>query len=210
MPSPPTDVTATAPMAPPVRPAPRRTLVLGPSASGKSAFAEGLLDPAVAVQYVATGPVPDPSTATDGEWAARIESHRRRRPPAWVTRETEDVAAVLLAPGPPVLVDSLGAWVAGLLDRCGAWDDAPGWRERADAETDQVVDAWRRAPGRVVAVSDEVGWGVVPATVSGRVFCDALGNLNQRVAAVSDEVLLVVAGRVVALAEPPGRHQVST
>ena len=59
--------------------------------------------------------------------------------------------------------------------------------------------AWRQARGRVVAVTDQVGEGLVPAYPAGRLFRDQLGWLNQRLAAESDLVLHVVAGRVQAL-----------
>jgi adenosylcobinamide kinase / adenosylcobinamide-phosphate guanylyltransferase len=153
-----------------------RTLVLGGSRSGKSAFAESLLADARAVEYVATAQA-DPG---DAEWAARIAAHRARRPPHWSTLETSDVAGVLRRNGGPVLIDSITLWLSA------AFDD-PG-------RTDDVCAAWRASARRVVAVSDEVGSGVVPASDAGRRFRDALGLLNQRLAAGADEVHLVVAG----------------
>jgi len=62
-----------------------------------------------------------------------------------------------------------------------------------------LIDAWRAAGGPLVAVTNEVGWSVVPEHRSGRTFRDVLGVTNQRIAAVSDDVLLVVAGRVLRL-----------
>ena len=62
-----------------------------------------------------------------------------------------------------------------------------------------VVRAFGSARGRVVAVTEEVGWGVVPATASGRLFADLLGRVNQELAEVSDAVTLVVAGRTLDL-----------
>ena len=93
------------------------------------------------------------------------------------------------------------------MDDCGAWDPASGEAggkaggsagaaAAIDAAVDGLIGAWRQAPGRIVAVSDEVGSGVVPATRSGRLFRDRLGQLNQRLAAESEEVVLVVAGRI--------------
>ncbi len=81
-----------------------------------------------------------------------------------------------------MLVDSLGPWVAGVADSPSTTAGLcqPPWSERA---------------GDTVIVSDEVGLGVHPATEVGRTFRDALGALNQAVAAIADEVLLVVAGR---------------
>jgi adenosylcobinamide kinase / adenosylcobinamide-phosphate guanylyltransferase len=153
-----------------------RTLVLGGSRSGKSAFAESLLAGAPAVDYVATA-VADGS---DAEWAARIAAHRARRPPHWRTVETSDVGGVLRRGGAPVLIDSITLWLAAALDDPKRVDD--------------LCAAWQASARRVVAVSDEVGSGVVPASDAGRRFRDALGLLNQRLAAAADDVHLVVAG----------------
>jgi len=178
---------------------PRTTLVLGGSRSGKSAVAERLLAWPPAVTYVATGPVPD---GADPEWADRVERHRARRPQGWATQETADLAGVLGATDSALLVDSVGSWLTGVLDGCGAWTDAPGWRAACADRLDELEAAWRRAPGPVVAVSDEVGSGVVPATASGRLFRDLLGELNARLSLAADRVLLVVAGRALELSHP--------
>ena len=177
----------------------RTTLVLGGSRSGKSAVAERLLAGRPDVTYVATGPVPD---GADLDWAARVERHRARRPQGWATRETTDLAEVVGATDGALLVDSVGSWLTGVLDDCGAWADAPGWRATCADRLDQLQAAWLRAPGPVVAVSDEVGSGVVPATASGRLFRDLLGELNARLSLAADRVLLVVAGRVLELSHP--------
>ena len=173
---------------------PRRTLVLGGARSGKSRFAEQLLAAEPAVQYVAPGPVPDDG---DAAWRLRVEAHRRARPERWTTVETGDVAGALRAATSPVLVDCLSTWLAGVLEAAGAWADGdhPGWRDRVAAEVAELVAAWRAADVPVVAVSNEVGSGVVPATRSGGIFRDELGRLNQRLAAESEDVVLVVAGR---------------
>jgi adenosyl cobinamide kinase/adenosyl cobinamide phosphate guanylyltransferase len=170
-------------------PAGRRVLVTGGSRSGKSAFAEALLADQPGVGYVAAGAPPDPA---DGEWAARIELHRRRRPRHWTTRETLDLAASFGAG--PVLVDSLGSWLTGILDRAACWDDPGVARRVLASETEQLLGAYERSPTFVVLVTDEVGSGVVPAHASGRLFRDELGRLNAALAAVSDEVWLVTAG----------------
>ncbi len=181
----------------PVRPAPpRRCLVLGPAASGKSALAEDLLAAEPRVVYLAMGAAPD--EAADPDWAARVRRHRDRRPATWRTQETTD-ARLLAGPGAPVLLDSLGGWAAATLERCGAWDDDAGWRERWEAEVAGLVEAWRGAGRRVVAVAEETGWGVVPQTASGRLFRDRLGEVNRRLAEYSEQCLLVIAGRVLDL-----------
>ncbi|WP_026213995.1 bifunctional adenosylcobinamide kinase/adenosylcobinamide-phosphate guanylyltransferase [Nonomuraea coxensis] len=170
----------------------RRALLLGGSRSGKSAEAELRLAAEPYVTYVATGP----SGAGDGEWAARVRAHRERRPAHWDTVETTDLAAAVSGATMPLLVDGLGTWLAAVFDEHGAWE---GDREPVLRRCDELVAAWRQAPRPVVAVSDEVGMGVVPATASGRAFRDALGRLNERLAAESEYVALVVAGRVLEL-----------
>jgi len=99
----------------------------------------------------------------------------------------------------PVLVDCLATWLAAAMTEAGAWesgDGDAGWQARLEAEVDRLVTAWRSTTVPVVAVSNEVGSGVVPGTRSGVLFRDALGRLNQRLAAESDDVRLVTAGRV--------------
>ena len=181
---------------------PWRTLVLGGARSGKSAEAELRLAGEPEVTYVATaGPV----RAGDAEWAARVGAHQGRRPHWWrtvETTETTDLAGVLRASTGGVLVDSIGGWLAAVLAEAGAWRRPPGDRQVAShlaARIGDLASAWRDTRGHVVAVSDEAGSGVVPATESGRRFRDELGSLNQLLAAQSEEAVLVVAGRVLSL-----------
>jgi adenosylcobinamide kinase/adenosylcobinamide-phosphate guanylyltransferase len=170
---------------------PRRTLVLGGARSGKSSYAERLLAGEREVDYVACGLVPG---ADDPEWADRVALHRARRPASWRTVETVAVAEVLGEPGPPVLVDCLTTWLARVMDDVGVWSEQPGAEDRLAAAVGVLVDAWTATARRVVAVSNEVGSGIVPATPSGRRFRDELGALNARVAAASPRVWLLTAG----------------
>ena len=138
-------------------------------------------------------------TAATDDWAARVAEHRRNRPEGWTTLETDDVPAVLERAAQPVLVDCLATWLAGVMGAAGAWESADGdtaWHESVDGEVDRLLKAWQSASVPVVAVSNEVGSGVVPGTRSGVLFRDALGRLNRRVADLTDDVRLVVAGRV--------------
>ncbi|OLT19898.1 adenosylcobinamide kinase/adenosylcobinamide phosphate guanyltransferase [Pseudonocardia sp. CNS-139] len=176
-----------------------RTLVLGGTRSGKSAYAEGLLPAAAPVRYVATAR----RVEGDAEWAARIDAHRHRRPPSWTTVEDADVAALVRAGGGPLLVDDVATWLTGVLDDTGAWA-AAAVPEPVNAQVDALVAAVAAAPGTVVLVSAEVGLGVVPATRAGRLFRDELGALNAALAAVCDEVVLLVAGLPLRLKPPPG------
>ncbi|HTZ08490.1 MAG TPA: bifunctional adenosylcobinamide kinase/adenosylcobinamide-phosphate guanylyltransferase [Acidimicrobiales bacterium] len=163
------------------------TLVLGGARSGKSAVAERLAARlAPPVTYVATLAVRD-----DADLARRVEVHRRRRPPSWDTVEVApgepgELGAVLRTLTGSVLVDSLGPWVAGT---------GPG-----PVDDDGLCAALRARRGDTVVVSEEVGLSVHPSSEAGRHFRDALGSVNQAVARCADHVLLVVAGRVLALA----------
>lgn len=173
-----------------------RTLVLGGARSGKSRHAQRLLADCPEVLYVAPGPVPDDS---DSDWAARVEAHRRDRPEGWTTLETDDVAGAIESATQPVLIDCLATWLAEVMGAAGAWESADGdttWHETVDDEVERLLKAWRSAAVPVVAVSNEVGSGVVPGTRSGVLFRDALGRLNRQVADLADDVRLVVAGRV--------------
>ena len=157
------------------------TLVLGGARSGKSEVAEGLLDGDVV--YVATAEVGD-----DPDLAARVRKHRDRRPPSWSTVESgPDLAATLrtLPPDAPVLVESIGTWVAR----------SPS----LTVDVDDLVASIADRTGPTVVVSEEVGLGVHPETEVGRVFRDTVGECNRRLASVAGDVLLVVAGRVLRL-----------
>lgn len=188
-------------------PRPHRTLVLGGARSGKSAEAERRLATAPDVVYVATGGTRD----GDAEWADRITTHRERRPAGWTTVESTDLPGVLAAAESPLLVDCLSLWLTAAMDECGAWDDdawANGARDAVRKRVDELAEAWRGCRMPLVAVSNEVGSGVVPATASGRRYRDELGRLNAAIAQESDEVLLVVAGQVLTLRGLPrkARH----
>ena len=176
----------------------RSTLVTGGVRSGKSVKAESLLQQEDSVTYIAPGPIPDP--ISDPEWAERVALHQQRRPNHWTTVETLDVAAAVAEARGAVLVDCLGTWVTALVDDLNGWDRPPeGWRPLFDTAVQALADVWLAAPGPLVAVTNEVGMGVVPDHRSGRLFRDLLGTVNQRIAAASDDVLLVIAGRVLRL-----------
>ena len=178
------------------RRAPWRVLVLGGARSGKSEHAELRLAGEPDVTYVATGPGRE---AGDPEWAARVAVHRARRPAWWRTAETTDLAGVLAGASGALLIDGIGTWLAAAMDECGTWDGSAEGAARLAARIGGLVGAWRQTRAHVVAVSDEAGLGVVPATSAGRLFRDELGRLNQVLAAESEEAELVVAGRVVPL-----------
>ncbi|MGV0624357.1 bifunctional adenosylcobinamide kinase/adenosylcobinamide-phosphate guanylyltransferase [Mycolicibacter minnesotensis] len=177
--------------------APHRTLVLGGARSGKSAYAEALLATAPSVTYLATGGL----RQGDAEWAERVRLHRERRPGSWHTVETTDVADHLRSADGAVLLDCLGTWLTARMDLHRVWEG--GSLDGVHADIAELVSAWQACPVPVVTVSNEVGSGVVPPTASGRMFRDLLGILNAEMAAVSDDVVLMVAGRPLRLPAPP-------
>ena len=162
------------------------TLVLGGARSGKSTYAERLMGRLpLPTTYVATLLVGD-----DQDLSARVARHRQRRPADWGTLEAGlDLPIVVRALEGSMLLDSLGPWVA--LHEDGQVDSATLCRALTERTGDSVV------------VSEEVGLGVHPSSAAGRHFRDALGTINQDVAAVADQVLLIVAGRALPLHPAP-------
>lgn len=170
------------------------TLLLGGTRSGKSAVAEQLASQAAAqdgqlVTYVATASV-DPE---DEDHVRRVAEHRERRPSHWAVAEcpqTGDLVTHLRTLPGVVLVDSLGSWLTRHHDFVVDPDPLlAALRDRSRTATTLVV-------------SEEVGSSVHPPTSLGRRYVDALGLMNQQVAAVADRVLLIVAGRALELGPP--------
>lgn len=174
-----------------------KELILGGARSGKSLFAENrAVESGLKVVYVAT------AEARDGEMGRRIAHHRQRRPVAWgCAEETLHLATKLrelAAPDTCLLVDCLTLWLSNLLFAGRAAAQAEAGEAIAcplfTAETEALLSALPDLPGRIILVSNEVGWGIVPMNPLSRLFADEQGRLNQRVAAVCDTVTLVAAG----------------
>lgn len=178
-------------------PLPPVTLILGGARSGKSRYAERLIEDRLvedrlvedrvggtyrAATYIAT------AEALDDEMVARVALHRARRGPSWLTVETPlDITGALglyTDPEKPVLVDCLTLWLTNLIlaERDG------------ERETDALLVALGAIKGPVVLIANEVGFGIVPDNALARRFRDAAGLLNQSVAGVADRVVLVTAG----------------
>jgi adenosylcobinamide kinase/adenosylcobinamide-phosphate guanylyltransferase len=168
-------------------------LVLGGIRSGKSRWAESLIadtvGPDTAVRYLATG-----VTSVDAAWSVRVARHRERRPAHWSTVESSDVATQLRADDAATLLDDVGGWLTAAMDRRDAWNAGS-----VSDDVDEFLEAVAEFRGPLVLVSPEVGLSVVPATESGRRFADELGTLNQRLAALCECVVLVVAGQPVTI-----------
>jgi adenosyl cobinamide kinase/adenosyl cobinamide phosphate guanylyltransferase len=169
------------------------TVLLGGARSGKSALA-------VRAAGAWTGPVAVVVTAEarDAEMAARIERHRAERPDGWRTVEApRELAAALreVAADALVIVDCLTLWVSNLVE--AGLDDAEVARRAREAA---ALAAARAAP--TLAISNEVGSGVVPANALARRYRDLLGEANATWAAAAERALLLVAGRALPLQDP--------
>lgn len=170
----------------------RLILVTGSARSGKSDWAEKLAaQSGKSVVYVATAQT-DPS---DPEWQDRILQHQRRRPAHWQTWIVPiDLASAFqqATASECVLVDSLGSWLANVLEQ-----DEAAWQETVQ----ELLLNLQQAACHTVLVAEETGWGVVPAYPSGRRFRDRLGNLTRRVGAIAESVYLVTGGHALNLSQ---------
>ncbi|MBD2233230.1 bifunctional adenosylcobinamide kinase/adenosylcobinamide-phosphate guanylyltransferase [Phormidium tenue] len=166
----------------------RISLVTGPARSGKSEWAEALAtNSGQAVIYIATSNV-DPA---DLDWQKRVDLHRDRRPAHWQLQEVPIALPEAIRSATAqdcLLIDSLGTWLANLLEQ----DDAT-WQTTVNS----LVESLWQTPSTVILVSEETGWGVVPAYPIGRLFRDRLGSLTRQVGTVAGAVYLVVAGYAV-------------
>lgn len=181
-------------MKPTSTPAARLHFILGGARSGKSAHAERLAaQHGGPVTYIATARIADP------EFAARVAHHQARRPAAWTLCEAPlDLARALAQADTPdgvTLIDCLTLWLANLLcppsaDAGDTFAPLPGWADYLDA----FADTLPRCRGTVLVVSNEIGLGVIPLGSVTRRYVDELGRLNQRIAALSAAVTLMVAG----------------
>lgn len=158
-------------------------LVLGGARSGKSRYAQIRAEalPGELV-FIAT------AQAFDAEMTGRIRRHRDDRGERWRTVEAPialaDVIAAESAPGRVLLIDCLTLWASNIL--LGDHDD--------DAATARLVQAIGDAAGPVILVANEVGLGIVPDNILARRYRDLAGTINQRIAAVADEVQFIAAG----------------
>jgi len=175
-------------------------LILGGARSGKSTHAQELAKEITAgssrVAYVATG------IACDDEMQARVEQHRRSRPPAWATIEAPiEVAQVIKRAGEEyavMIVDCLTTLVTNWLAERGQLEepteDIVELEKAVLGQVDELVRAAKRSKATVIVVSNEVGLGVVPSFKAGRVFRDLAGLANQFIAREADEVYMMWAG----------------
>ncbi len=164
-------------------------LILGGARSGKSSFAERLAGQYETVLFVAT------AEALDEDMERRIAHHKRSRPSDWNTLE-EPIKLASALEGTAdnfevCLIDCLTVWVSNMLLKLEESSDA---EKVILSELEHVLEAYEQSSSTWIVVSNEVGLGVVPPTSLGRRYRDALGRVNQMVAARADRVYLTVAG----------------
>lgn len=168
----------------------RLILVLGGAASGKSQAALDKAGRRGPKAFVATG------QALDGEMKARIARHRATRAADWSTAEVpRSLAEWFRSEGAQyrtIVVDCLTLWMSNVCGRRIVGKDPTG-------TVDELVQAIRGTPARVVLVSNELGFGLVPTSRDARAFRDLAGRVNQQFAAAADEVYFVVAGQLLKL-----------
>ncbi|MBF2065067.1 MAG: bifunctional adenosylcobinamide kinase/adenosylcobinamide-phosphate guanylyltransferase [Calothrix sp. C42_A2020_038] len=175
-------------------------LITGPARCGKSEYAEKLaLNSNKTVVYIATAKQDE----HDIEWQTRIQQHRKRRPQHWFTQEVPTAltnALVGLKSETCILVDSLGTWVANLLEQEDAeWDNTVQEFLNTIELFGKNIDNADAKDVDIIFVAEETGWGVVPAYLIGRKFRDRLGALVRRLGNISHQVYLVTGGHVLNL-----------
>lgn len=181
------------------------TLYLGGTRSGKSERAEAR------VHRLADGPVLYVATAQAGDAAMseRIRRHRARRPDTWQTLEcplhvaeglSEALSALPCAAGTPtVLLDCVTLWVSNILFSLPDPEDLLAFEREVRTQIEALIRLAQNTPCRFVLVSGETGLGGINPTPLGRIYADGLGLANRLLADASEEVFLVIAGRVLRL-----------
>jgi len=166
------------------------TLVLGGAQSGKSYYAQQLASHFERVAFIAT------ARCADAEMRRKIGRHRRERPAAWRTIEApldlEKAVRAASRESEVVLIDCLTVYVDNVMS--ARRKSRSKSRSNSEEYANAVCEAIRTAEASVIVVSNEVGSGVVPPYRSGRAYRDFLGQMNQKVAQISDLVILMVAG----------------
>jgi adenosylcobinamide kinase/adenosylcobinamide-phosphate guanylyltransferase len=169
-------------------------LILGGARSGKSAYAEKLAtDSGLPVTYIATAQV------YDGEFKARVQHHKERRPKHWQIIEEPHFLSTALQSNShgscSLIVDCLTLWLA----QCVCPECAPPESHEKNVnlwaqQREKFLAILPKLQGNIILVSNEVGMGIVPLGEINRQFQDEQGRLNQAAAAIADEVTFVTAG----------------
>ena len=179
-----------------------KILVIGPSSSGKSEFAEVLAQKSnKSVIYIATAKIDE----SDREWQTKIWKHQQRRPNTWTTINADINLSDCLdraSASECLLIDSLGTWVANYIE-----SEDTVWQKACD----RFLASLKATTATTIVVGEETGWGVVPAYTMGRLFRDRLGYLSRQVGNVVETTYLVAGGHVLnlsVLGEPLSKYEI--
>jgi adenosylcobinamide kinase / adenosylcobinamide-phosphate guanylyltransferase len=161
------------------------TLIVGGVGSGKSRYAQSLAQGSSPVAFIAT------AQPIDEEMTLKIQRHRLQRPSNWNTiEEPFELEAAIAQSGSSssfLVIDCITTFTANLLQKDMT-------RDEILEKIDGICRALHELKCSAAIVSNEVGSGIVPAFASGRIFRELLGEANQRIARISDNVILMVAG----------------
>ncbi len=174
---------------------PKSTFILGGARSGKSSYAQQLAqENGGKVLYVAT------ATAGDDEMKTRIENHRAERPPEWRTLEAPlNVGRAIeqeLAehPADVILLDCMTLLATNAILQLPEDTSELQASEALNKEVNALLDCMKKSDAQWIIVSNEVGLGLVPPYPLGRIYRDALGRANQRLAMYAERSVLMIAG----------------
>lgn len=171
-------------------------LVTGGSRSGKSTFAEKILEGKDNVLYIATAKV------TDEEMKKRIEIHKKSRNQKWSTYEGfKNLDKILEKDNNKyVMLECIGTMVTNLMFDKNIDFDTISLEEIAKLEKEikdevkKVITTAKEKDKELIIVTNEVGWSIVPGYRLGRIFSDILGHVNQYIGSLSDEAYMVACG----------------
>lgn len=183
-------------------------VISGAARSGKSSAAQRLVAQRAAVGDEVVVAVFG-SAGGDPEMLARIERHRTERPAGLRTLEATDARSWTssVPEGAVLLLECFGTLAARFMDELAGAEGKAASDTSLEAALDEALAgtvSWlAHRAGDTVIVTNETGWGVVPAYESGRIFRDALGRANAALVSVADAAYLAINGRLLDVATLP-------
>jgi adenosylcobinamide kinase/adenosylcobinamide-phosphate guanylyltransferase len=159
------------------------TLITGGGRSGKSSFALALARRYAKKAFIAT------AEPIDDEMRQRIAQHKRDRDPSFYTIEEPLKLAVALQSLPCeieiAVIDCLSVWIGNCMHHDGV---------KESSTIDEFIEQLKDPPCDLIIVTNEVGMGIIPDNEPSRRYRDILGSLNQQIAELAQQVILMVCG----------------
>tara|TARA_Y100001968_G_C19379537_1_gene729529 strand:+ start:749 stop:1306 length:558 start_codon:yes stop_codon:yes gene_type:complete len=163
--------------------------ISGPTKSGKSQLAEFFIKDQVSITYIATSK----PRVNDPEWQKRINIHKKRRPASWkLIEHPQDIFKAIESSrnDETFLLDSLGGLVEQHIN-----DNQDDW----EAFQNKFLSLVRNKNLGIIVVTEEIGWGVVPATNIGHLFRERHSNLSALICQNSTKKWLAINGTAIDL-----------